>query len=186
MINNGIGGDYKRHTLVEYKSPDMSPGIDRKIVEQLKSLDYTMVKREEGVYYFEHSTLFDVQVILLNKVDHKKYPWMSLVQKKLSEDRVDGIADLINNIANPIYREKAAEVTDLVIERFRINDQEEGAKKMGATRDLFKAEFEERDNKIAELAKEVESKDKQLESQKSFIEKLKAEVVKLGGNVAML
>ena len=111
---------------------------------------------------------------------------MSLVQKKLSEDRVDGIADLISNIVNPVYREKAAEVTDLVIERFRINDQEEGAKKMGATRDLFKAEFEERDNKIAELTKEVESNKKELESQKSFIEKLKAEVVKLGGNVAML
>ncbi|MBR6223963.1 MAG: hypothetical protein IKQ71_11075 [Lachnospiraceae bacterium] len=36
---------------------------------------------------------------------------MSLVQKKLSEDRVDGIADLISNIVNPVYREKAAEVT---------------------------------------------------------------------------
>ena len=50
-----------------------------------------------------------------------------------------------------------------------INNQEEGAKKMGATRDLFKAEFEERDNKIAELTKEVESNKKELESQKSFI-----------------
>ena len=233
VINNGIGGDYKRHTLVEYKSPDKSPGIDafyqmfgyaflymrlekiesmrdvlsslvcyhfpRKIVEQLKCLDYTMVNREKGVYYFEHSKLIDVQIVLLNEIDYEKYPWMSLVQKKLSEDRVDGIADLISNIANPAYREKAAEVTDLVIERFMINDQEEGAKKMGATRDLFKAEFEERDNKIAELAKEVESskkelennkkelesKDKQLESKDSIIEKLKTELARLGGNVAM-
>ncbi len=62
---------------------------------------------------------------------------------------------------------------------------------MGATRDLFKAEFEERDNKIAELAKEVESKDRQLDSNKklleskdSIIEKLKAELARLGGNVA--
>ena len=57
---------------------------------------------------------------------------------------------------------------------------------MGATRDLFKAEFEEKDNKIAELAKEVESKDKQLAPKDSIIEKLKAELARLGGNVAVL
>ena len=171
----------------------------RKIVEQLKELDYTMINREAGVYYFRHPKLFDVQIVLLNKVDIKQYPWMSLVQKRLSEDRADSIEDLVKKITDPIYREKASEVTDLVIERFMVNKQEEGAKKMGATRDLFKAEFEEKDNKIAELAKEVESKDKQLESKDkqleskdkqlaskdSIIEKLKTELARLGGNVAM-
>ena len=226
VINNGIGGDYKKYTLVEYKSPDKSPGIDtfyqmfgyaflyirlekvqsmkdvlsslicyhfpRKIVEQLKELDYTMINREAGVYYFQHPKLFDVQIVLLNKVDIKQYPWMSLVQKRLSEDRADSIEDLVKKITDPIYREKASEVTDLVIERFMVNKQEEGARKMGATRDLFKAEFEERDRKIEELSKEVEynkkqleNKDKQLESKDSIIEKLKTELARLGGNVAM-
>ncbi len=70
-------------------------------------------------------------------------------------------------------------------ERFILNDQKEGAKKMGATRDLFKAEFEERDRKIEELSKEVEYNKKQLESKDSIIEKLKAELARLGENVAM-
>ncbi len=232
-IDNGIGSDYRKYNLIEYKSPDQSPGIDvfyqmfgyaflyirlekvlsmkdvlsslicyhfpQKLVEELKSMDYTMVNREEGIFYFEHSALFPVQVVLLNKVDHVKYPWMSLVQKKLSVDRVDGIADLIRNVTDPVYLGKASEVTDLVVERFILNDQKEGAKKMGATRDLFKAEFEERDRKIEEQAKEIESNkkelecnkkllesmDKQLESKDSIIEKLKTELARLGGNVAM-
>ena len=38
---------------------------------------------------------------------------------------------------------------------------------------------------VAVYSEELENKDKQIASQKSLIEKLKAEVVKLGGNVAM-
>ena len=136
-----------------------------------------------------------------------------MIQQKLSTDSVTAIGELVEKITDPKYYEKATEVTDLVINRFKVNDQKEGVMIMNETRNLFKAEFEAKDAKIAEQAKQLEnnakqlenkdkqlenkdkqleskdkqleSKDKQLESNATLIERLKAEVRRLGGNVAM-
>ena len=50
---------------------------------------------------------------------------------------------------------------------------------MGALRDLFKEEFEERDNKIAELNEKLQSKDEQLQNKDEQLQSKNREIEEL-------
>ena len=61
---------------------------------------------------------------------------------------------------------------------------------MGALRDMFKEEFEERDRKISDLSEQLENKDKQLQTEHEENIKLRKELDEikklLGNKIAML
>ena len=170
----------------------MGYNYPKKVIEQLVDMGYTCGKTEEGVYLLSHTHLIPVQVVLIDQIDVEEYPWISVIRKKISDEDALRVLHRLSGVCTDRYKEKAREVTDLIIRRLTANNQKEGVFRMNETRNLFKAEFEEKDKKIHDLSEELkESREELRESQEelkskdSLIEKLKAEVVKLGGNVAM-
>ena len=170
----------------------MGYNYPKKMIEELEHMGYTCDKTEEGVYLLSHVCLIPVQVVLINKLDAEKYPWISVIRKKISEEEAIRFLNQLSGVNEGRYMEKVIEVTDLVIRRLTVNNQKEGVFIMNETRNLFKAEFEEKDKRIHDLSEELKKREESLKASKeelkskdSLIEKLKAEVVKLGGNVAM-
>ena len=187
-------------SLVGYHYP-------KTVIAQLAKLGYRLTEVETGIYLLRHGILPDVQIVLLHQIDPQKYPWLSLIRKRLPEERIDDVLRKIEELEDPAHRELALTVTDLILRRMKENRQKEGVGKMNETRNLFKAEFEAKDAKIEQLEEQLKandealktkeealkskdealkSKDEALKSSKTLIEKLKAEVVRLGGNVAAL
>ena len=155
----------------------------------------------------QHEELIDIQIVLVPKIDPVQYPWITMIRKQLSNERIADVIRQVERLQDSRYEELAETVTDLILRRLKKNNQMEGVLKMNETRNLFKAEFEERDAKITELTNELQANKEELQANKeelqankqelqankqelqtkdSLIEKLKAEVVRLGGNVAAL
>lgn len=143
-----------------------------KMIEELKRMGYTCDKTEEGVFLLSHDAFIPIQVVLINRIDEERYPWISAIRMEVSGSDVDRVLGLLDSVGYGVYAEKAKEVTDLIIRRLEETAQKEGVLKMNETRNLFREEFEEKD------------RDEELKSKDSMIERLKAEIVKLGGNVA--
>ena len=232
-VRNGIGGCYREHNIIEYKSPDdlidasallqatgyaclymrmehlklddvmvslVGYHYPKTIIEKLKRVGYTIRLIEDGVYLLQHEELIDIQIVLVPKIDPVQYPWITMIRKQLSNERIADVIRQVERLQDSRYEELAETVTDLILRRLKKNNQMEGVLKMNETRNLFKAEFEERDAKITELTNELQANKEELQANKqelqankqelqtkdSLIEKLKAEVVRLGGNVAAL
>ena len=81
--------------------------------------------------------------------------------------------------------ERAKEVSDYVLQRLNSDNRMEEVIVMNETRNLFKAEFEEKDKIIRELSEKLKSSKEVIETKTSLIERLKAEIVKLGGSAAV-
>ena len=128
----------------------------KKMIEQLAGMGYTCDKAEEGVYLLSHTHLIPVQVVLIDKIDAEKYPWISVIRRLTANNQKEGVF-------------KMNETRNLFKEEFEEKDR--------MIQDLSE-ELKESREELKESREELKSKD-------SMIEKLKSEIVKLGGNVAM-
>ncbi len=87
------------------------------MIEELEHMGDTCDKTEDGVYLLSHACLIPVQVVLINKIDAEKYPWISVIRKKISDEEVLRFFQQLSGVSEGRYMEKAIEVTDLVIRR---------------------------------------------------------------------
>ena len=76
-------------------------------------------------------------------------------------------------------RQRVRSILDLVSRLNRNKEWMKEMKSMGAFRDLFKEEFEEKDKKIQALSEQLQSKDEQLQSQNEQLQSKDKEVKSL-------
>lgn len=142
----------------------MGYNYPRKLIKELKELGYTEAQVEEGILFFTNPINIDVQIVIISEIEDEKYPWISLIKKRISEDRINNISNQLRDVEDDrVYIAKAREVTDLVVRRLIQNGQREELNKMNETRDLFKAEFEAKDREIEKLKEELKNEKNQNE-----------------------
>ena len=144
----------------------------KSVIDWLKSIGYDYRQTESGVYLLHHELLVDVQFVLIHKLDVQSYPWISAIQKNITDKNVRCVGSQIKNLDLPEYRELAEEVTDL------ITRQEKGKGDelfMHETRMLFKQEFD----KLAQLETEIKTKDETIKTKDETIKSKDEENAKL-------
>lgn len=152
----------------------MGYNYPRKLIKELEALGYTMKHVEKGILFLENPQNIDIQIVIIREIEDEKYPWMSLIKKRISEERINGICNQLNYIeSDEILNAKAREVTDLVIRRLIINGQREEMIKMNETKNLFKAEFEAKDREIEAWKEQAKKNELRAENAEAIIEQLK-------------
>ena len=92
------------------------------------------------------------------------YVWINKITSRLKPEDILQMQKEIAGLSDEIDLVNAESVVDMSIS---LNKDKEYLKEMmgmGALRDMFKEEFEERDRKISDLSEQLESKDKQLQT----------------------
>ena len=134
-----------------------------KLMGQLKKQGFAITKYEPGIYHVRKAEHVDMQIIVTRELD-PKYVWIKSLSKKLTKKDAEYLAQRACMVSDEVERNRIITIMDLVS---KLNRNKEWMKEwtgMGAFRDLFKEEFEEKDRTITELSKQLKKRDKQLQS----------------------
>ncbi|MCR5701712.1 MAG: hypothetical protein K6G76_06185 [Lachnospiraceae bacterium] len=145
-------------------------GKPEKLLEYFAQNDYNVTQYEAGIYHVTKVNHVDMQVIVTRELDNR-YIWLKVLTNKLTFSDAELLAEAAGKEKNEEGQRRINVVLDLVSS---LNENKEWMKEligMGAFRDLFKEEFEEkdrqiknRDKQIKNLSEQVQSKDKQLQN----------------------
>lgn len=135
-----------------------------KLMKQMRSWDFDITEYEPGIYHVRKTGHADMQIIVTRLLG-KQYKWISKLSDRVELEDVKDMINDIHSLTNERELLNAEAVFDLMT---RLNKNKGWMKEvngMGAFRDLFKEDFEQRDRKIAELSEQLQSKDEQLQNQ---------------------
>ena len=186
----------------EYISPEditvsfLREGYPRNLMKYFKEKGFTISTYEDGIYHIRKTGHVDMQVIVTRRLG-RPYAWLNKITKRLKPDDLTQIQEEIGRLSEEIDLVNAESVLDMSI---TLNKDKEFVKEMigmGALRDMFKEEFEEKDREISALneqlqsqSEQLQSKDKQLQSKDEQLVKLRKEIEELKKNglnkIAML
>ena len=137
----------------------------RDLMEQLEQTGFRIVQFQPGIYHVTRRFHIDMQIIVTSRLG-EEYQWLTKLTNRLERADMERLYEAADNLSDQADRSRAETVLDLAME---LNRNKEWMKKedhiMGALRDMFKEEFEMRDQKIEELQKQLQSQNKQLQSQ---------------------
>lgn len=142
----------------------------KKLMKLLGEKNYSINEYEPGIYHIIRPGYVDMQIIVTIELEDR-YIWLKCLSDKVTREQAEQLTDRIN-IMEGKDRIRAESVLDLMI---RLNADKEWMKEvtgMGAFRDLFKAEFEEKDRKIEENERKIEEKDHRIQENEHKIEEL--------------
>lgn len=135
-----------------------------KLMKQLREWGFDIGEYEPGIYHVRKTDHADMQIIVTRLLG-KQYKWISKLTDQVELEDVKNMIDDIHSLDNERELLNAESVFDLMTRLNRNKDWMKEVNGMGAFRDLFKEDFEQRDRKIAELSKQLQSKDEQLQTQ---------------------
>ncbi len=154
----------------------------RKLMEYFKNNAFIVKEFKPGIYHIKKSEHVDMQIIVTGRLGNS-FAWINKITKKLTREDVIKFQEELYNLHEEIDLINAESVIDLTIS---LNKDKNFIKEMigmGALRDLFKEEFDEKDKKIQDLNDALQSKDEQIDKLLKENELLK----KINGNkIAML
>ena len=134
-----------------------------KLLGQLQKQGFTITKYEPGIYHIRKTDHVDMQIIVTGELD-PKYVWIRSLTRKLTREDAEYLAQRTCMVSDEVEKNRIMTIMDLVSKLNRNKEWMKEWKGMGAFRDLFKEEFEEKDKKITELNKQLKKRDKQLQS----------------------
>jgi hypothetical protein len=138
-------------------------GKPEKLLEYFAQNDYNVTQYEAGIYHVTKVNHVDMQVIVTRELDNR-YIWLKVLTNKLTFSDAELLAEAAGKEKDEEGQRRINVVLDLVSS---LNENKEWMKEligMGAFRDLFKEEFEEKDRQIKNLSEQVQSKDEQLQN----------------------
>ncbi|MBR1865345.1 MAG: hypothetical protein IJ801_02440 [Lachnospiraceae bacterium] len=212
-LESGLGKIFRRHNLVEYRSPGQAldtevyyrsmgyaylytayqaevssveevtlsfvrEGKPVRLMEQFEDWGFEIMEYESGIYHVKKRDHMDMQIIVTRELD-QKYVWLRSLTGQLTLEDARYLAHRAGEVKDEPGRIRVRTILDLVS---RLNQDKKWMKEMngmGAFRDLFKEEFEEKDQKIAELSEQLKSKDEQLLRLQQELEQLKKQMGKI-------
>ena len=140
-----------------------------KLMKQLREWGFDIGEYEPGIYHVRKTDHADMQIIVTRLLG-KQYKWISKLTDQVELEDVKNMIDDIHSLDNERELLNAESVFDLMTRLNRNKDWMKEVNGMGAFRDLFKEDFEQRDRKIAELSKQLQSKDEQLQTQSEHLQ----------------
>ena len=180
----GYGKDVKYEDITISFVRDGKP---YKLMSQLEEQGFTISEVEAGIYHVRKTGHIDMQIVVTRSVCDQQYIWLKALSDKITKQDVKKMSDYAIVEHEPQRRIMIEAVLNFVLQLNRDKKWiKEDMNFMGALRDLFKEEFEERDNKIAELNEKLQSKDEQLQSKNREIEELKRQLREQMNKIAVL
>lgn len=55
----------------------------KKLIKWLVNIGYAVIECDKGIHISTRHGSIDIQIVILNMVNEKEYPWLSLIKKKL-------------------------------------------------------------------------------------------------------
>jgi hypothetical protein len=170
----------------------MGYNYPRKLIKELKDLGYTEEQVEEGILFFTNPINIDVQIVIINRIDTKKYPWITLIQKEHSneqlEERLAKVSNEISHVKNmEEYRERILEVIRFITKQY--DDKKKGKeaiKKMDVIEELINEKIEEKDKEIESWKEQAQKNARRAEAAEAIIEQLKSRGVSIDGEQVAL
>ena len=165
-----------------------------RLMKHFTEWGFEITEYEPGIYHVKKSGHMDMQIIVTRLLD-KKYKWIKKLTNQVELDDIKSMIEEIETLTNERDLLNAEAVFDLMAKLNRNKEWMKEVNGMGAFRDLFKEDFEQRDRKIAEqnekiseLNEQLQSKDEQIQSKDEEVSRLKAELDQLKkqlGKIAM-
>lgn len=157
-------GKTKNATMEDITVSFVREGKPHKLMSFFKMNGHQVIEYEKGIYHIIKKDHVDMQIIVTKELDDK-YIWLRALSDKLTLDDAVKLAIDAGKEHDSEGRQRVRSILDLVSRLNRNKEWMKEMKSMGAFRDLFKEEFEEKDKKIQALSEQLQSKDEQLQSQ---------------------
>ena len=161
----------------------------QKLLGQLKKYGFTITEFQPGIYHVTRELHIAMQFIVTSRLG-SEYKWITKLSKQLEKSDLEQLYQSAHSLSNQEDRSNAETVIELALHLNKDKNWMKEEKIMGALRDLFKEEFEEKDQKIEELNKQLQSQNQQLQNKDAQIVQLKEELAKFkklfGDNIALL
>ena len=178
----------------------------RKLMSWFSENGFDIVRFRPGIYHIKKTNHIDMQMIVTRQLADT-YVWINKLTSKLEKKDMLQFRDEFIKLKNEKDMLNAESVMDFSLKLNENKDYIRELNGMGALRDLFKEDFEERDNKIKDLSEQLQTQSEQLQTKeeqlqtidnelKSEKEKnkklqtklkdLEEQVVKLSNKIAML
>ena len=154
--------------------------MPRKLFGQLKGLGFQIVQYQPGIYHVTRRLHVDTQFIVTSRLG-KEYQWITMLTNQLKGPELERLCRSAEELTEPKDRSNAETVLDLVMLLNKKRLKEVNA--MGYIRDLLKDEFAQKDQRIAELNEQLQSKDAQIVQLKEELARFKK---LFGDQIAML
>ena len=156
-----------------------------KLIKNFKEMGFRITEYESGIYHIKKQDHVDMQIIVTGMLG-KKYKWITKLSARLKKEDIEELGKETGRLEDERDKTNARSVFDLIT---RLNENKEWMEEMrhmGAFRDLFKEEFEQKDQRIAELSEQLQSKDEQLQSKDEQLMKKDEENSNLRKEIAQL
>ena len=167
---NLYAGYMKKVQYEELTVSFVREGKPRKLFDYFKEQGFRISMPENGIYYIKRQYHIDMQVIVTRELGDE-YIWLKALSDRLTREDAIKLTEEAKKEQEPLGKMRIRTILDLVSE---LNQNKTWMKEMNTMgiRDLFKEEFEEKDQKIAEqeeqiqnLNEQLQSKDEQLQNQ---------------------
>ena len=150
----------------------------RKMMKYFEENGFTITNYDNGIYHVKKQDHIDMQVIVTSRLGNP-YVWINKITSRLKPEDILQMQKEVAGLSDEIDLVNAESVVDMSIS---LNKEKEYIKEMigmGALRDMFKEEFEERDRKISDLSEQLQSQSEQLENKDKQLQTEHEENIKL-------
>ena len=160
---NLYAGYMKKVQFEELTVSFVREGKPRKLFDYFKEYGFQISMPENGIYYVKRQYHIDMQIIVTRELGDE-YIWLKALSSRLKKEDVIKLTEEAKKEQNPLGKMRIRTILDLVSE---LNENKTWMKEMSTMgiRDLFKEEFEEKDQKIAEQEEQIQNLNEQLQSQ---------------------
>jgi len=218
-LASGLAKIFRKHNLIEYKSPGQTLGIGEyhlsmayaylyasyekdismeditlsfiregkpvTLMNYFISEEFKITQYEEGIYHVRKENHVDMQVIVTKEIGWQ-YIWLKVLTDKLTKEDAEHLIIEASKVRDEQGKKRVRSILDLVSLLNKEKEWMERWNGMGAFRDLFKEEFEEKDRKIQDLSEQLQSQSEQLQSKDTQLKTEKEENTKLRQEIAQL
>ena len=134
-----------------------------KLIGQLCRMGFDVKEQSPGIYCVKRNYHVDMWIMVTRELG-EEFKWLTKLSDQVELEDIRKMAKETEALETVHDRANAEAVFDLVM---RINQGKQWIKEMtgmGEFRDLFKEEFERRDNQIAELREQLKNQNEQLKN----------------------
>ncbi len=176
------------------------------LMRELKASGFEILEYKSGIYHVIKENGIDIQIVVTRELG-EAYHWVTMLTDEVEYEDMERILKDIEGLTDVRDLLNAEAVIDLVIKLNQDKDWVRRIRGMGALRDLFKDEFDEKDREIEkkteenkELSEQLQTQNEQMQIQRrqlkleqekntrlqQEVDELKHQLRELAGKIAML
>ncbi len=147
-----------------------------KLLKELMESGYTVSNYESGIYHIRKENCMDMQIIVTSRLG-QSYHWITMLTDQVELEDIERIKDDITQFTDERDLLNVEAVFNLIVQLNQDKKWVKGMTGMGALRDLFQEEFDQRDRKIEaqkeeilDLSEQLQTKEEQLQTKEEQLQ----------------